>query len=53
MKKITLFLAAAATILMLSACQEKSTGEKLDDAIDSTKEASKDALEGAKKLFKD
>jgi|GEM_PF-2579642 protein involved in sex pheromone biosynthesis len=53
MKKLTMLFAAAATILMLSACQEKSAGEKLDDAIDSTKEASKDAFEDAKKLFKD
>ncbi|MEA3288922.1 MAG: hypothetical protein U9Q04_01975 [Campylobacterota bacterium] len=51
MKKFFILLAGLFMVASLSGCGEKTTGEKLDDAVDSTKEASKDAWSDAKKAI--
>lgn len=51
MKNFFILLAGLFMVASLSGCGEKTTGEKLDDAVDSTKEASKDAWSDAKKAI--
>jgi predicted small lipoprotein YifL len=49
MKKLLTLLATIFVVVTLTGCGEKTAGEKLDDAVDSTKSASKTAWEDAKK----
>lgn len=53
MKKALLLLASLFIALSLSGCGEETAGDKLDNAIDSTKEASKGALDSMKKALDD
>jgi predicted small lipoprotein YifL len=53
MKKVLLIVAGLFIVLSLTGCGEETPGEKLDNAIDQTKEASKDAMDEAKKLLGD
>ena len=51
MKNLLILIVGIFVVLSLSGCGEKTTGEKLDDAVDSTKEASKNAWDDAKKAL--
>lgn len=51
MKKIIITLGSLLLMVAFSACGEKTSGEKLDDAIDQTKEASEGALNDIKKAL--
>lgn len=53
MKKILLGLSSILVIMFLIGCGEETTGDKVDKAIDSTKEASEKAADSVKKIFKD
>jgi len=52
-KKIILAAGAIFVIIALQACKEKTTGEKLDDAIDSAQEKTEKAWDGIKKAIED
>lgn len=51
MKKTLLLITSLFLLAILSGCGEKTTGDKVDDAIDSTKNASKEAWDDAKKAL--
>ena len=51
MKKLLVVLAGLALMITLSGCGEETAGEKLDKAIDSTKDASSNALDDVKKAL--
>lgn len=53
MKKILVLLASLFVVVLLTGCGEETTGDKVDKAIDSTKEASEKAADSVKKIFKD
>lgn len=53
MKKILLVLTSLFVVVLLTGCGEETTGDKVDKAIDKTKDASKKAADDVKKLFKD
>ncbi len=50
MKKIILVIAGMLLVLSFTGC-EKTTGDKVDDAMDSTKDASQNLLDKAKKAL--
>jgi outer membrane lipoprotein-sorting protein len=49
MKKTLLILASLFVLITLSGCGEETAGDKLDKAVDSTKEATSNALDSIKK----
>ena len=49
MKKILVSLASLFVLITLAGCGEETTGDKLDKAMDSTKEATSGALDSLKK----
>lgn len=51
MKKLISILAVITVTLFLNGCGEETTGEKLDKAIDSTKDATSNALDDVKKAL--
>ncbi len=51
MKKIILALAGLFIVISLTGCTEETTGDKVDKAIDSTKDASNSAADSIKKAF--
>ncbi len=53
MKNIILFLTGLFLAVSLNGCGEETPGEKLDKAIDSTKEASNNAISDIKKALND
>ena len=53
MKKIILAIAGLFVVISLSGCTEETAGDKVDNAIDSTKDASKSAADSIKKVFED
>jgi len=53
MRKILIALAGLFVVVLLTGCGEETTGDKVDKAIDSTKEASQKAADSVKKIFND
>ena len=49
MKKTLLLLGTFFVLITLAGCGEETAGDKLDKAMDSTKEATSDALDSLKK----
>lgn len=49
MKKLLLGISGLCVVVLLSGCGEETTGDKVDKAIDSTK----NAADNVKKIFKD
>jgi hypothetical protein len=49
MNKILITLASLFVVVALSGCGEETAGDKLDNAVDSTKEATSNALDSIKK----
>ena len=51
MKKLLVVLATIIVTLTLSGCGEETAGDKLDKAIDSTKDATSNAVDDVKKAL--
>jgi len=51
MKKMILAIAGLFVLICFTGCTEETTGDKVDKAIDSTKDASQNAADSIKKAF--
>lgn len=51
MKKVLLAFASLFVVVALSGCGEETAGDKLDKAIDSTKDATSSAVDDMKKAL--
>ncbi len=51
MKKTILTITGLLLVISLTGCTEETTGDKVDNVIDSTKEVSENAADSIKKAF--